>query len=91
MSRFYHLVAHLIAKLQPAFAGGQAVKSMKNTRHQDLSRRPALMISRIVSRSLFDVPVNNIGPAFRRADLKRMLSSERAACSEPFSDPARAR
>jgi hypothetical protein len=40
------------------------MKSMGNTRHQDVSRRPALMISRIVSRSLFDVPVNNVGPAF---------------------------
>jgi len=39
------------------------MKSM-GKRRQDLSRRPALMISRIVSRSLFDVPVNNVGPAF---------------------------
>jgi hypothetical protein len=46
-----------------AFAGGgQAMKSM-GKRRQDLSRRPALMISRIVSRSLLDVPVN-VGPAF---------------------------
>jgi len=48
---------------------------MKNTRHQDLSRRPALMISRIVSRSLFDVPVNNIGQPFGAR-----ISS---ACSRP--------
>jgi hypothetical protein len=46
---------------------------MGNTRLQDLSRRPALMISRIVSRSLFDVPVNNFGQRFRRADRQRML------------------
>jgi hypothetical protein len=29
-------------------------------------RRPALVISRIVSRSLFDVPVNNVGPVSAR-------------------------
>jgi hypothetical protein len=40
------------------------MESMENAGHQDLSRRPALMISRIVSRSLYDVPLNNIGPAF---------------------------
>jgi hypothetical protein len=40
------------------------MKSMGNTRHQDVPRRPALMISRIVSRSLFDVPVNKIGRFF---------------------------
>jgi hypothetical protein len=40
------------------------MKSMGTTRHKDVSRRPALMISRIVSRPLFDVPVNNVGPAF---------------------------
>ena len=57
------------------------MKSMGNTRHQDLSRRPALMISRIVSQSLFDVPVNNVGPAFRRADRHRMRYRPR----EPFA------
>jgi len=41
------------------------MEPMDNTQHQDLSRRrPAPMILRIVSRSLFDVPVNNIGLAF---------------------------
>src|SRR5216683_3385014 len=72
--------AHLIAKTASGqLPRGQAVESMGNTRPQDLSRRPALMIARIVSRSLFDVPalfdvpVNNFGQRFRRADRKRML------------------
>jgi hypothetical protein len=51
---------------------------MGNTRLQDLSRRPALMIARIVSRSLFDVPVNNAGQRFRRADRNSMLHHPRA-------------
>jgi hypothetical protein len=40
------------------------MESMESARHQDLSRRRAPMIWRTVSRSLFDVPVNTIGPAF---------------------------
>jgi hypothetical protein len=57
------------------------MKSMGNTRHQDLSRRPALMISRIVSRSLHGVPVDNVAPVFPRADRKRMLNRP----SEPLA------
>jgi hypothetical protein len=38
--------------------------SMEYAGQQDLSRRPALMIAHIVSRSSFDVPLNNTGPAF---------------------------
>jgi hypothetical protein len=48
------------------------MESMGNTRHPDLSRRPVLMISRIVSRSLFDVPVNNVGRVFSARDPKRI-------------------
>jgi hypothetical protein len=42
--------------------------SMENTRHQGLSCRQALMISRIVSQFLFDVR-----PALSGMDLKRMF------------------
>jgi hypothetical protein len=42
---------------------GQAMESMDNARHQDLSRRAAPMISRIVTGSLFDVPVDDFRPA----------------------------
>jgi hypothetical protein len=47
------------------------MESIGHTRHQDLSRRPALTISRIVSRSLYDIPVGNVvimKPAARRPD-----------------------
>ena len=65
------------------------MKSM-GKRRQDLSRRPVLMVSRIVSRSLFDVPVNNVGPAFSaRGSQSHALPSKRAVCLEPLSDPAR--
>jgi hypothetical protein len=42
---------------------GQAMELMDNARHQDLSRRAAPMISRIVTGSLFDVPVDDFRPA----------------------------
>jgi hypothetical protein len=70
-----------IAKLQAGICRGQKMESTGNTRYQDFSRRPALMILRIVSRSLFDVPVNKVGPVFPRADRKRMLNRPR----EPFA------
>jgi hypothetical protein len=75
-------VAHLIAKPSGHLPGRHAMESMGNTRHQDLSRRPGL-ISRIVSRSLFDVPVNNVGQFFRRADRKRMLNRRSGSMAAP--------
>src|ERR1700676_1619498 len=70
--------AHLLQNCQRAFAGGTGtMESRGNTRHQDLARRPALMISRIVSRSLFDVPVNKGRASFFGADRKRMLNRPR--------------
>jgi hypothetical protein len=74
LSRLYHLVVRSAGsgasdcKLQPGIAGGQAMESMENTRHQGLSCRLALMISRIVSQFLFDVR-----SALSSTDPKRMF------------------
>jgi hypothetical protein len=40
------------------------MESMESARHQGLSRRRAPMMWRTVSRSLFDVPLITVGPAF---------------------------
>jgi hypothetical protein len=39
------------------------MESLEKARRQDLPRCPALMISRIAYRSLFDIPVDNLRPA----------------------------
>jgi hypothetical protein len=40
------------------------MEPLEKARRQDLPRCPALTISRIVYRSLFDIPVDNVRPAF---------------------------
>jgi hypothetical protein len=75
--------------------GGQAMESMGSARHEDVSRRPALLISHIASHSLLDISANNVGPAFSARGPGRLFrprqpfSSNRAVCLEPSSDPAR--
>jgi hypothetical protein len=82
--------AHLLQNCKRAFAGGTGtMESRGNTRHQDLARRPALMISRIVSRSLFDVPVNKVGPVFSAQTVSACSIIQESRLLEPFSDPAR--
>src|SRR5882724_4155920 len=77
--------AHLIAKLQAGICRRDRHNGIEgNTRHQDLSRRPALMILPVVSRSLFDVPVNKVGPVFGARIVRACSSSNRAICLNYF-------
>jgi hypothetical protein len=54
-----------IAKLQASICRGTGNGiDGENATSRLVLPRPALMISRIVSRSLFDFPLNNVRPAF---------------------------
>jgi hypothetical protein len=77
--------AHLIAKLQAGICRRDRHNGIEGGARGINIRRPALMISRIVSRSLFDVPVNKVGPVFStRGSQAHAQSSNRAICLDHF-------